>query len=135
MQSRGEAGRREAQQIQRAIGKLQGFIDIVENKKAMAVFGRIGEALVNYSKENGPWTDQTSNLRNSIAYEFLSPTSIVFFAAAEYAVFVEFINGYWVLSGSIEHYKHKIKDMLVEYLKVKPSDIKISKIKTKGAML
>lgn len=63
------------------------------------------EDLVNYGKANGPWTDRTSNLRRSYAWEIVEregQTIGIFANIASYAIFLEFKAGYWVLSGAIK---------------------------------
>lgn len=77
--------------------------------------------MVNYIKANGPWTDRTGNLRNSIDY-VMDPAPGVLratvFAGMEYAIFVELKEGYWVLSGGVEYIRPILKDIFRGLFKV-----------------
>ena len=99
--------------------------------------------IVNFCKNNGQWIDRTTNLRNSIGYaagESDVPTfkaskttqsfnvmnlgggsqwngnvlSGVVFAGEEYAIYVEFKEGHWVLSGGFNEFRSKIMALLRE---------------------
>lgn len=74
--------------------------------------------LVTFIKKNGPWNDITGNLRNSVDYVPAKKEGEKIFgyirAGMEYAVYVEFKNGYWVISGALTEYKDKIISMLSE---------------------
>jgi hypothetical protein len=77
--------------------------------------------IVNYVKENGPWHDRTGNLRNSISYkapEKQGDGSIkgIIFAGMEYAIYVEYCAGYWVLGGAFEEYRHRFLGIIKEKL-------------------
>jgi hypothetical protein len=76
--------------------------------------------IVNWIKDNhfmlGGWIDRTGNLNNSISYtssqwEGDTLKGIVF-AGMEYAVYVEFKEGHWVLSGGFNEFRDKILDLL-----------------------
>jgi hypothetical protein len=71
-----------------------------------AAMGYVLERLVNYGKLNGPWTDRTTNLRNSYRWEIVRDGRFgvrgYFANIAAYAVWVEFKPRYWVLSGAIK---------------------------------
>jgi len=78
--------------------------------------------MVAFAKENGPWKDITSNLRQSISYkkpEILSDGTIrgIVFAGMEYAIYVEYRQGYWVLSGAVDEYRAKLGDLLRDRMK------------------
>lgn len=81
----------------------------------------ICRAMVNYIKDNGPWTDRTGNLRNSIDH-VIDPTPGVIrgtvFAGMNYAVYVEYKEGYWVLSGGVEYIRPILKDIFKDQFKV-----------------
>ena len=73
--------------------------------------------MVSFAKEQGPWADRTTNLRQSITYkkpEILDDGSIrgVVFAGMEYAIYVEFRQGYWVLSGAVDEYRGKLGSLI-----------------------
>ena len=99
--------------------------------------------IVNYIKNSGQWIDRTSNLRNSVGYaagESDVPTfkaskttqsynvlnlgggsqwdgnilSGVVFAGMEYAIYVEFKEGHWVLSGGFNEFRPKVMELLRE---------------------
>jgi hypothetical protein len=78
--------------------------------------------IVNWIKDNhqtlGGWVDRTGNLNNSIsrnASEWEGDTlKGVVFAGMEYAVYVEYKEGHWVLSGGFSEFRPKIMAMLAE---------------------
>jgi hypothetical protein len=71
-----------------------------------AAMGYVLERLVNHGKLHGPWTDRTTNLRNSYRWEIVRDGRYgvrgYFANIAAYAVYVEFKPTYWVLSGAIK---------------------------------
>lgn len=74
----------------------------------------ICRTMVNYIKANGPWTDRTGNLRNSIDFELDQSPNVVratVFAGMDYAIYVELKEGYWVLSGGVEYIRPILKDL------------------------
>lgn len=90
----------------------QTLLDGMEEKKrkVMMAMDSIAIDIVNFVKEQGPWTDRTSNLRNSVQYkptEELGDGTLrtVIYAGVEYAVYVEYRQGYWVLGGAMEEFR------------------------------
>jgi hypothetical protein len=82
--------------------------------------------IVSWIKNNhdslGGWKTQSGALNNSISQVESSwigdvLTGIVF-AGMEYAVYVEFKEGHWVLSGGFSEYRPKIMDMIAERVKL-----------------
>jgi hypothetical protein len=78
--------------------------------------------IVNWVKDNhaalGGWHDRIGNLNNSISnvpseWEGDTLRGVVF-AGMEYAVYVEFKEGHWVLSGGFNEFRPKIMDLLRE---------------------
>ena len=94
----------------------------------IAVLNRIGVEAVNWARQNGNYTDRTSNLRNSINYaifkngklyndygrltseqvsyitneiEKVNGYTLVVYAGMYYGIYVE-ARGYTVLSGALE---------------------------------
>jgi hypothetical protein len=78
--------------------------------------------IVNWIKQNhtslGGWKDQTGNLNNSINNTESqwdgNVLSGAVFAGMEYAVYVEFKEGHWVLSGGFNEFRPKIMELLRE---------------------
>lgn len=75
--------------------------------------------IVNFVKANGPWHDRTGNLRNSISHsapELLPGGGVrgVVYAGMEYAIYVEYCDGYWVLSGAMEEFRPRILNLIKE---------------------
>lgn len=89
-----------AERLLRALDRKERKTEADSRRAVEAICRQI----VNYAKENGPWKDQTSNLRNSIDY-IIDPTPGVIrgtvFAGMEYAIHVE-KAGFWVLSGAVD---------------------------------
>ena len=106
----------------------------------LAVLNRIGVEAVNWARENGNYTDRTSNLRNSINYaifkdgklyndfgnltseqisyitneiEIVNGYTLVIYAGMYYGVYVE-ARGYVVLSGPLQ--ASETSKLLVEAL-------------------
>lgn len=110
-------------------------------------------AMVNYVKENGPWTDRTGNLRNSIScniekieslpdgtdpatvkarvMEYENPVLQIegddytgaISANMEYAIWVELASGYWVLQGAIDAFEPLIEKYFSDFLSVEKPDL------------
>ena len=110
-------------------------------------------AMVNYVKENGPWTDRTGNLRNSIScniekieslpadadpatvkarvMEYENPVLQIegdnytgaISANMEYAIWVETTSGYWVLQGAIDAFEPLIEKYFSDFLSVENLDL------------
>jgi len=109
--------------------------------------------MVNYVKLHGPWTDRTSNLRNSIsgnikamqewpadtppdvlkakARELEKPVieingddyTAVLSAGMEYSIDVETASGYWVLQGAIDYFEPLIDKYMSGFLSVENLDL------------
>ena len=110
-------------------------------------------AMVNYVKENGPWTDRTGNLRNSIScnikkieslpadtdpatvkarvMEYENPVLQIegdnytgaISANMEYAIWVETTSGYWVLQGAIDAFEPLIEKYMSDFLSAENLDL------------
>lgn len=106
----------------------------------------IVRSIANYAKRHGPWTDRTSNLRNSIgcniekaeeipagkdvsrrkARELAKPVievegddyTAVVSAGMEYAIWVELRDGYWVLQGAIDKFEPLIMKYFADHISV-----------------
>jgi uncharacterized membrane protein YoaT (DUF817 family) len=81
--------------------------------------------IVNWIKDNhqtlGGWKDQTGALNNSISYSESSWNGDMLMgiisAGPEYAIYVEFKEGHWVLSGGFHEFRGKIMNMIAERCK------------------
>jgi len=110
-------------------------------------------AMVNYIKKNGPWSDQTANLRNSISANFKAMQEwpadtnsevlkakareletpvidingdnyvAVLSAGMEYSIWVETTSGYWVLQGAIDKFEPLIEQYMAGFLAVDKLDL------------
>jgi hypothetical protein len=109
--------------------------------------------MANYVKKNGPWTDRTSNLRNSISVNMdtmkewpadtpaatlqalvsENETPIIkiegndyvgcLSAGMEYSLFVEIKGGFWVLQGALDWMSPKIEQLFAGKLSVDNFDL------------
>ena len=78
--------------------------------------------IVNWIKQNhqalGGWIDRTGNLNNSVSYQksewFGDLLKGIIYAGMDYAVYVEFKEGHWVLSGGFSEYRPQIMSMINE---------------------
>lgn len=137
-----------------------GLLGIKESSQALEKFVQaeeraIKEALeyilrqmVNYVKENGPWIDHTSNLRNSISINIktmrewpadtpegtlkalaaqnetpvieINGTDYIacISAGMEYAIWLETKEGYWVIQGAIDQFEPLIEKYFAGKLSV-----------------
>lgn len=73
----------------------------------------------NHTQLNG-WNNQTHALEQSIQYrpvEQMADGTLrgTIYAGMEYAVYVEFREGHWVLSGGMNEFRDKIAQKIVEY--------------------
>lgn len=133
---------RQVAQAERSLRRVSG---IIRDNKLPGSLAFIGEMLANYSKDHGPWKTQTGNLRRSITWQVLAPGEstrvryetetegiqtatavndtagpmLVFMAGMKYAVYVEFKADYWVLRGSVEHFRPVIREMLGDKIKIR----------------
>jgi len=118
----------------RVTGELEG---VDEALRYTAAFARLNELkmrdaveyilreLRDYAKLHAPFTDRTGNLRNSIAYEMEpAPRAAgVLLAGMEYAIFVERLQGYWVLQGAIDFYAPKIDELFAGRIRIERPDV------------
>lgn len=142
-----------------------GVIGVEESLKALSAFAAEEERAIkdsmeyilrqmcNYVKQNGPWTDQTSNLRNSISInmeamkEWPKDTPAATLAALvgqnetplikvegdgyvgaisagmEYSIWVELKDGYWVLQGAIDHFEPLMTKYFADRMSVEKLDL------------
>ncbi|SDM20885.1 HK97 gp10 family phage protein [Halarsenatibacter silvermanii] len=117
-----------------------------EEKALEKALEYIVREIVNYAKKHGPWTDRTSNLRNSLGCnikqigEIKSGTNVsraisrlrakpvievdgddyigVVSAGMEYAIHVELKSGYWVLQGALDRFAPLIEKYFSEFMHV-----------------
>lgn len=138
--------------IEEALESLARFVE-VEERAARDALEYILREMVNYVKQNGPWTDRTSNLRNSISVnmdtmrEWPADTSAetikalvaqnetpvvkiegndfvgCLSAGMEYAIWVELKDGYWVLTGAIDRFEPLIEKYFADKLTVEKLDL------------
>ena len=83
-------------------------------------------AMVNYVKENGPWTARTGNLRNSISCNIEKIESLPADtdpANMDYAFGVETTSGYCVLQGAIDAFEPLIEKYMSDFLSVENLDL------------
>jgi hypothetical protein len=82
--------------------------------------------IVNWIKENhedlGGWINRTFALQNSISSTVLDyrpgePITGIIYAGMNYAVYVEYMEGHWVLSGGLNEYRDKIIPMIEDFVK------------------
>lgn len=90
---------------------------ILARRKALRLaLNSVMAEMVTFIKQNAPWIDRTGNLRNSITYKKAvsqgSRITGVILAGAEYAIYVEYTPGYWVISGALNEYHGKILSLV-----------------------
>lgn len=82
----------------------------------------VAEARKPASAGGGNYRDRTKKLRRSINWQIFEtgrgPVG-VFYAGMQYAVFVEYKRGYWVLSGAFERLKPEMLKTIKEKLQVR----------------
>lgn len=129
-------------QIEIVIENMEGQIKSKRKEAKMAMDSVLID-MANYTKNNGPWKDDTGNLRNSIGItdaiggidirkasrEKLPPSKYkgsgwagsilrgIIFAGMEYAYYVELMEGKWVLSGTLSEYKNKWLRLMSDRMK------------------
>lgn len=118
----------------RITGELEGLDDAL---RYTAAFVRLNEVnlrdaveyilreLRDYARLNAPFTDRTGNLRNSIAYE-MDPEPVAagtLMAGMVYAIHVERLEGYWVLSGALDFYAPKIDELFAGRIRIEQPDL------------
>lgn len=102
-----------------ALEKIARLVELNAVKTRDAVLS-ILTAMRDYAKDYAPFTDRTGNLRNSIQFE-MDPNGLpagTLYAGMEYAVYVEFRDGYWVLQGAIDYYEPIINKLFSGLIKV-----------------
>lgn len=94
-----------------------------KKKKLMQVLETVLIDMVNWIKQNhtalGGWENRTANLENSISYQAPKTGSDgkivgVIYAGMEYALYVEFSAGHWVLSGGLNEFQPKLLQLIKE---------------------
>jgi len=118
----------------RITGELEGLDEAL---RYTAAFVRLNEVnlrdaveyilreLRDYARLNAPFTDRTGNLRNSIAYE-MDPEPVAagtLMAGMVYAIHVERLEGYWVLSGALDFYAPKIDELFAGRIRIEQPDL------------
>lgn len=138
--------------VEKSLAALAKFAE-AEEKALKDALEWVLRAMCNYVKQNGPWTDRTANLRNSISVNIETmrewPTdtpeaalkSLVsqnetpviqiqgddftacLSAGMEYAIWVELKDGYWVLTGAIDHFEPLMEKYFADKLSVDKLDL------------
>jgi len=138
--------------IEEALEALARFVE-AEERAIVDAMEYILRAMINYVKQNGPWTDRTSNLRNSISINLDTmqewpadtPPEVIkslvsqnetpviriegndfvgcLSAGMEYAIWVETKEGYWVLTGAIDRIEPLIKKYFADKMAVEKLDL------------
>jgi hypothetical protein len=142
----------ELQGVEESLEMMSRFV-AAEEKALKDFLEWLLRSMVNYVKRNGPWTDRTSNLRNSISAniktmqewpadtdpevlrskvrELETPVidisgddyTAVLSAGMEYAIWVETTSGYWVLQGAIDKFEPLIEQYMAGFLSVEKLDL------------
>ena len=138
--------------VDETLRRMSKFIERQEEALELAL-EMLLRKMVNYVKNNGPWSDRTSNLRNSISanieqmQEWPADTdtatlaskasnlekpvidvdgddyTAVLSAGMEYAIWVETKSGFWVLQGAIDKFEPIIERHLADYIHVDNIDL------------
>lgn len=138
--------------MEESLEALAKFIE-AEERAVVDALEWILRQMIRYVKDNGPWKDHTSNLRNSISInldtmqEWPADTPPETFkalikqnetpviqvegdgyagclsAGMEYAIWVETKEGYWVLSGAIDKFEPLIEKYFEDKLAVEKLDL------------
>jgi len=134
--------------IEEAMESLSRAVEATD-KALQDAFEWILREMVNYVKDNGPWEDQSSALRNSISVNIeamkLTPQGQdpgpdathrkpviqvegddyigVLSAGMEYAIWVELADGYWVLTGAIDKFEPLMTKYFQGFLSVEKLDL------------
>lgn len=138
--------------VEESLAALAQFVDS-EERAIKDVLEWILREMCNYVKQNGPWTDRTANLRNSISVNIetmrewpadtpaetlkalvsQNETPLIevsgdnftacLSAGMEYAIWVEVKDGYWVLTGAIDHFEPLIGKYFADRLSVDKLDL------------
>ena len=110
--------------VDEALSFLRDFYKMETVKQRQAIEYILRE-LRDYARLHAPFTDRTGNLRNSIDFE-LDPEpalSGTLFAGQMYGIFVERLEGYWVLQGAIDFYEPKLDRLFAGRLKIERPDL------------
>ena len=112
-------------------GALSGLEKIRGDVMTLRVYGTMSYAMsilktaakVGYKHvPKAPYADITGALRNSVDFdvEIVGKGKVVgyLFAGEEYAVYVEFMQGYWVLAGAIYGLREEIGTLIGKELQV-----------------
>lgn len=138
--------------VEESLATLAKFVE-AEERTLKEALEHILRAMVNYVKRNGPWTDRTSNLRNSISVNMdtmrewpadtpaetlkalaaQNETPVIqiegndfvgcLSAGMEYAIWVETKDGYWVLTGAIDRFEPLVEKYFADKMAVEKLDL------------
>jgi hypothetical protein len=138
--------------VEESLAALAKFVDSEERALQDAI-EYILRQMCNYVKQNGPWTDRTTNLRNSISINIETMTewpadtpaetlkALVsqnetplieisgddfagcLSAGMEYSIFVELKEGFWVLQGAIDRFEPLIDKYFTDKMQVDKLDL------------
>ncbi len=142
----------ELQGVEESFRLMEQFVKA--EKRALKEFLEwLLKSMVNYVKINGPWTDRTANLRNSISGNIkamqewpadINPETLrskvrelekpvidisgddytaVLSAGMEYSIWVATTSGYWVLQGAIDAFEPFIDQYMAGFLSVEKLDL------------
>lgn len=131
--------------LEGAVESLEKQAQIVEAKNRLLeeTFEYILRLMVTHAKKFGPYKDRTGALRNSISVNIdnmrlmktgekpdgkLNEKPVievsgdswrgVLSAGMEYAIYVEWMDGYWVLQGTIDQFQPHLTRMFSSHLQV-----------------
>ncbi len=132
--------------VEESLKALAAFVNAVDNSMEDALKYILIE-MCKYAKENAPFHDQTGNLRNSISVNMDTMREYAageipatdgeipvlkvegdgyvgcISAGMEYAIWVELKDGYWILSGSIDHFEPLIEKYLADKMSIDKLDL------------
>jgi len=107
----------------KAVSQIADFVGGVKGRAAqLSAMGVVVEALVEYGMTNGPWRDRTGELRRAYVGEVINRGDAgvfgIFANTKEYAPYIEYTPGYWVLSGAMTAMEPMIKELLGDNLTI-----------------
>lgn len=124
----------ELEGLDEALRYTDAFVRLNEVKLRDAVEYILRE-LRDYARINAPFKDRTGNLRNSIAFE-MDPDGApagTLLAGTDYAIWVERLDGYWVLQGALDFYAQKIDKLFAGRIRIEQPDLDAEAKKQRAA--
>ena len=111
-------------EMQQRIKKVESIFDIRIKRALVSVLVDIRNWIVRNHEFMGGWINDTHVLVNSIGYTNIDDLEIgtnsitgSVYAGADYAVYVEFMPGHWVLSGGFAEFREKIMPLIAKRVK------------------